>query len=283
MVISYATKSPLVLYNIREEAGRQLAACLNVVPGRTGRVGKDHPEGIAGTSIPEGREKEAEDAVIPNTGQNAEDGLEGEEGGRSDAPSTGNDEEEQDTSNGKETDDPKENWKKSIDLGDLCVKGGILRTRVIDMLSGHRKMWSGVLGEINTTEHRIYLKAGRNPSMFCNSESNNTYGERNLGVTVQAFYTCAMQLDIKAKGNDGKKHSICDIPAQFCVMIFIKDARYLVEETVPKQFKPISNNLITLPKSSPSNTTSYTSYTLQNFVDKRNISSGEELFMNYCR
>ena len=38
-----------------------------------------------------------------------------------------------------------------------------LRSRVLDMLRKHSSLWSGALGTIRATEHRIPLEAGTKP------------------------------------------------------------------------------------------------------------------------
>ena len=60
--------------------------------------------------------------------------------------------------------DPKnspENWEEEMDLS--YIEDDKLRSRVLDMLRKHSSLWSGALGSIRATEHRIPLEVGTKP------------------------------------------------------------------------------------------------------------------------
>jgi len=50
-------------------------------------------------------------------------------------------------------------WREAIDLAHLDDPS--LRKQVMDMLEKHESMWSGALGDIKITEHRIEVQANR--------------------------------------------------------------------------------------------------------------------------
>ena len=52
-------------------------------------------------------------------------------------------------------------WRSTLDLSH--VKDASLRERIVDMLAKHSPMWSGKLGTIAATEHRINLEPGTSP------------------------------------------------------------------------------------------------------------------------
>ena len=54
-----------------------------------------------------------------------------------------------------------DDWRKHVDLSH--VEDEKLRTRILDMLAAHQKMWDGHLGTIQATEHRINVEPGTKP------------------------------------------------------------------------------------------------------------------------
>ena len=51
-------------------------------------------------------------------------------------------------------------WEEYAHIG---AENSTVRTEIMDMLSGFKNIWSGGLGKIDATKHRIELKPGARP------------------------------------------------------------------------------------------------------------------------
>jgi hypothetical protein len=51
-------------------------------------------------------------------------------------------------------------WQEAVQLGHL---NGEERAEILDILAKHRSMWSGRLGQVQSTNHRIDLIPGQKP------------------------------------------------------------------------------------------------------------------------
>jgi hypothetical protein len=60
-------------------------------------------------------------------------------------------------------------WQESVQLGHL---DGEERAEILDMLAKHRSMWSGRLGKVQSTNHRIDLIPGQNQCTVSHTEQD---------------------------------------------------------------------------------------------------------------
>jgi hypothetical protein len=67
-------------------------------------------------------------------------------------------------------------WQEAVQLGLL---NGEERTEILDMLAKHRSMWSGRLGQVQSTNHRIDLIPGKNQCTVSHTEQDPGHGPWN--------------------------------------------------------------------------------------------------------
>ena len=143
--VAYATRSPLALVTVEGPTAKKLCAVLNLptdadVGPTTDQSGKEN-----GPQRPE-EEQALEDQPI-----RVEEGPPCWEGS---PPKEGEPSKKLDAGIG-------EDWRNAIDLSELKDQG--MKDKVFAMFEKHVAMWSGTLGTIRATEHRIEVQPGTRP------------------------------------------------------------------------------------------------------------------------
>jgi len=114
--------------------------------------------------------------------------------------------------------------------------------------------------------------------------SMKTYGEGYMAVTMEVFSSWAMQIKDDVKDKDGHVHQVWVVPAPFCTMRYINDARYLPGDRASdeeKSERPRKPNVLFEQNDVGSSATELYKHTLLKVKATRNISANEELYANY--
>jgi hypothetical protein len=100
-------------------------------------------------------------------------------------------------------------WKEAVQLGHL---NGEERTEILNMLAKHRSMWSGRLGQVQSTNHRIDLIPGKKP-VQCQPY--------RAGPRARAVESAEIQRMLKAEVIEPATSEWCRIPESASVCLHV--------------------------------------------------------------
>ena len=136
-VLRYAKRNPLAILTPMRQVAEEIAHSLHVsnFDGQEGEVGAGSHDSAAETNAKKDADEEhLRDAIYAEDNERVQD---------KDPRSNAND------------------WENEVDL--LHVEDERLCVQVLEMLCGHSSLWSGSLGMIRATEHRIPFEPGTKP------------------------------------------------------------------------------------------------------------------------
>lgn len=159
MTIAYATRSPLALVSLIGPGAQELCGVLNVFP-------PSYPTSFTNSVIEDPDtpfdelEEKSDRASVPRSGSAAqhEKTTPPPRPSTVDGPSPPT---TPDPAHFKPFDPHHTKWEDAVDLSHVSPLS--LRKRIMAVLSKHSSMYSGTLGTIKTTEHRINLTPGSKP------------------------------------------------------------------------------------------------------------------------
>lgn len=150
--------------------------------------------------------------------------------------------------------------------------------------SGLEAFANGAFGNVEMVGH--YHGSLVHSDLTKERHKMQTYEEGLSQVTADIFKMWGNELAERMTDSDGNEHKVWIVPAPFCAMQYVNDARYLPGNATTESKsleKPRENNVHFWQVMSPSTLKEFGEFTVLGVHAVHNISLDEELPVNYGR